>query len=167
MDIIITMEKFQLLREEALDNFKKADHMLTVTYPMIGDTRILLNVADNIFLSLTKAMSSVVYHDRLFKYVPSFNDNFEGKFLVFKDKCMRKHKIDLEYAKIIQEVKEIVMLHKQSPVEFKRKDRFVICTENYRMIAITVNMLKDYLKKTKEFISIVQLITRKNEGIFS
>ena len=161
------MEKFQKLREEALDHLKKADHMLIVTYPLIGDTRILLNVADNTFLALTKSMSAILHHDRLFKYIPAFNDNFEGKFMMFKNKCMRRYNIDLEYVKLIQEIKEIIVLHKNSPVEFKRKDRFVICTDNYRMVAITVNMLKDYIKKTKEFISMMQLITRKNERVFS
>lgn len=160
------MEKFQQLREEALQSYKSADHMLTVTYPLVGDTKILLNVADNIFLSLTKSMGAVLYYDRLFKYIPAFNDNFEGKFMMFKNKCMKRYNIDLEYAKLIQDLKEVIVLHKQSPVEFKRKDRYVICTDNYKMIAITVNMLKDYLKKTKEFISLMQLITRKNERIF-
>lgn len=160
------MEKFQELREEALKNLKNADHLLIVTYPLVGDTKILLNVADNIFLSLTHAMGAILHHDRLFKYIPPFNENFEGKFDAFKKKTLRRYNISTEYAKLIEELKEIIVLHKKSPVEFKRKDRFVICTENYRMKAITVNMLKDYLKKTKEFISIMQLITRKNERIF-
>ena len=160
------MEKFQELREEALKNLKNADHMLGVTYPLIGDTKILLNVADNIFLALTNAMGAILHHDRLFKYIPPFNDNFEGKFMMFKNKVLKRYNIDLEYAKLIQEIKDVIILHKNSPVEFKRKDRYIICTDNYRMVAITVNMLKDYLKKTKEFISIMQLITRKNERIF-
>ncbi len=160
------MEKFQALREEALKNLKNADHLLSVTYPLIGDSKILLNVADNIFLALTNAMGAILHHDRLFKYIPPFNDNFEGKFMAFKDKCSKRNKIDQSYIKLIEEVKEIVVLHKKSPVEFRRKDRFIICTSNYRIKAITMNMLKDYLKKTKEFISIMQLITRKNERIF-
>jgi len=161
------MEKFQELREEALKNYKNADHMLMITYPLIGDSKILLNVADNIFLSLTKTMGAILYYDRLFKYIPPFNDNFEGKFMMFKNKSMKRYNIDLEYAKLIQEIKEIIVLHKNSPIEFKRKDRYVICTDNYRMVAITTNMLKGYLKKTKEFISMMQLITSENERIFS
>lgn len=161
------MEKFQELREVALGNFKNADHMLTSTYPLIGDTKILLNVTDNLFLALTNSMGAILHHDRLFKQIPPFNENFEGKLMMFKNKCMKKYNINVEYVKLIQEIKDIIVLHKQSPVEFKRKDRYVICTDNYRMIAITVNMLKDYLKKTKEFISMMQLITRRNERIFS
>lgn len=161
------MEKFQELRGGALEHYKNADHMLSITYPLIGDTKILLNVTDNVFLALTKAMGAILHYDRLFKYIPPFNENYEGKFLMFKNKSMKRYNIDLEFTKLIQEIKEIIVLHKNSPVEFKRKDRYVICTDNYRMVAITVNMLKTYLKKTKEFISIMQLITQKNERIFS
>lgn len=161
------MEKFQELREGALEDLKKADHMLSITYPLIGDTKILLNVADNVFLALSKSMGAILHYDRLFKQIPPFNESFEGKFMMFKNKSMKRYNIGLEYAKLIQEIKEIIVLHKKSPVEFKRKDRFVICTDNYKMIAITVNMLKDYIKKTKEFISMMQLITQKNERIFS
>ncbi|MFC1801106.1 hypothetical protein ACFLZB_01475 [Nanoarchaeota archaeon] len=160
------MEKFQELREESIKYLKNADHMLGVTYPLIGDTKILLNVTDNIFLSLSKAMGAILHHERLFKQIPPFNDNFEGKLEMFKNKCADRYNLDPAYAKLIQEIREIIVLHKKSPVEFKRKDRFIICTDNYRMVAITANMLKDHLKKTKEFISTMQLITRKNERIF-
>ena len=160
------MEKFQELREEALKNLKAADHMLIITYPLVGDTKILLNVMDNIFLALSNSMGAILHYERLFKQIPPFNDNFEGKFMMFKNKCMKRYNIDLEYVKLIQEIKETIVLHKNSPVEFKRQDRYIICTDNYRMVAITVNMLKNYLKKTKEFITMMQLITRKNERIF-
>lgn len=159
------MEKFQELREEAWDNFKKADHMLMVTYSLIGDSKLLLNVMDNLFLALSKAMGALLYYDLVFKQIQPFEDNFEGKFKVFKE-VVRKHRIEPKYAQLIQEIKETVRLHKISPVEFRKKDRYIICTDNYRLVPITANQLKDYTKKTKEFITIVQLITRQNERIF-
>jgi hypothetical protein len=159
------MEEFQLLRESALKNYRMADHMLTVTYPLIQDTKLLLGITDNLFLTFTHAMSSILHYERLFKLVPAFNDNFESKFHIFHKKRSR-YKIDQEHFDIMLELKEIILLHKKSPIEFKRKDRFVICTNNYKVKAITANQLKNYLKKAREFLDRMNQITSRNEMIF-
>ena len=160
------MEKFQLLRQESFKNYHVADHILTVTYPLIKDTKLLLGVTDNMFLALNNAMSSVLHHERLFKLVPIFEDTFESKFNIFRYKCVPRYKINQEYIDLIQELQEIIYLHKKSPMEFRRKDRFIICTKNYQMRGITTNQLKIYLQKTKEFLKIAQDITSSKERFF-
>ena len=160
------MEKFQLLRQESLKNYQVADHILTVTFPLIKDTKLLLGVTDNMFSALTNAMSSVLHHERIFKLVPLFEDTFDSKFNVFRYKCVPRYKINQEYIDLIQELGEIITLHKRSPIEFKRKDRFIICSKNYQMRGITTNQLKTYLQKTKEFLKIAQDITSSKERFF-
>lgn len=159
------MEKFQLLREEALKNYRMADHMLNVTFPLIKDTKLLLGVADNLFLTLTQAMSSILHHERLFKLVPAFNDNFESKFHILHQKRSR-YNLEQEYFNLMLELKETIQLHKTSPVEFRKKDRFIICTNNYKVKAITVNQLKIYLKQTRKFLDFMNQITFRYKGIF-
>ncbi|MFH1682187.1 MAG: hypothetical protein ABIA37_00160 [Candidatus Woesearchaeota archaeon] len=160
------MEKFQLLKEEALKNYRMADHMLNVTYPLVHDTKLLLGVADNLFLALTHTLGSILHYEFNFKRVPSFEDNFDSKLRVFRQDCLHRYKIRKEYIDLMKEMKEIILLHKTSPVEFRRKDRFVICTDKYQIKAITVNQLKSYLLKTKEFMSIAEMITKKNESMY-
>jgi hypothetical protein len=159
------MEKFQLLRENAAKNYRMADHMLNVTYPLIKDTKLLLGITDNLFLTLNQAMSSILHHERLFKLVPAFGDNFESKFHTLHQKRSR-YKIDQEYFNIMLELKEIIQLHKKSPIEFRKKDRFIICTNNYKVKTITANQLKIYSKKTKEFLHLMNKITSRNKQIF-
>ena len=161
------MEKFQLLRQESLKNYQVADHILTVTYPLIKDIKLLLGVTDNMFLALNNAMSSVLHHERLFKLVPIFEDTFESKFNVFRYKCVPRYKINQEYIDLIQELQEIIYLHKKSLMAFRRKDRFIICTKNYQMKGITTNQLKIHLRKTKEFLKITQDITSSKERFFN
>ncbi len=159
------MEEFQLLREEAVKNYRMADHMLNVTYPLIQDTKLLLGVADNLFTTLLQAVSSILHHERLFKLVPAFNDNFESKFHTLHQKRSR-YNIHQDYFNLLLELKEIIHLHKKSPIEFQKKDRFIICTNNYKVKAITANQLKIYSKKTKEFLHIMNKITSRNKQIF-
>lgn len=159
------MEKFQLLREEASKNYRMADHMLSVTYPLIQDTKLLLGVTENIFLALVQAMSSLLYYERLFKLVPHFNDDFESKFHTLHQKRIH-YNISQEYFNLMIELKEIILLHKTSPVEFRKKDRFIICTNNYKVKAITAYQLKNYLKKTREFLDLTNAVTSRNKNIF-
>lgn len=159
------MEKFQLSRQEALKKYQIAEHMLEVTYPLIQDTKLLLGVTQNLFLALTQAMSSILYHERLFKVIPPFQDNFESKFRLLYQKRVR-YKISQEYFDLILELKEIIQLHRTSPVEFRRKDRFIICTEKYKIKAITRNQLKNYLKKTKEFLNQMEQIVSRSQRFF-
>jgi len=160
------MEQFQIFREKAQSRLKIADHMLTMTYPLVKDTKLLLVIMKNLFLSLTYAMSSILYYERLFKRIPLFSDNFESKFSIFKEKCINKYDIPQEYVRLLQNVKSTMMEHKKSPIEFERKGAFVICSDSYKLRTISTSQIKDYIAKTKEFIQISSNITHKNEEIF-
>jgi len=160
------MEQFQVFREKAQTKLKIADHMLTMTYPLVKDTKLLLVIMENLFLSLTYAMSSILYYERLFKRIPLFSDNFESKFSIFKEKCINKYDIPQEYVRLLQNVKSTMMEHKKSPIEFERKGAFVICSDSYKLRTISTSQIKDYIAKTKEFIQISSNITHKNEEIF-
>jgi len=70
------MEKFQELRELSKKRIRVADHMLTMTYPLVQDSKLLLAVVENIFLALTYIMGSVLHYERTFKRIPLFQDDF-------------------------------------------------------------------------------------------
>lgn len=160
------MERFQELREQSKKNLKVADHMLTMTYPLVQDSKLLLAVMQNIFLALTYSMGAVLHYERLFKKIPPFQDNFSSKFNMFKAKCVPKYRIDTKYIQFIQDVKDIILQHKKSPVEFVRKDRFVICSNDYKVKTISLDNIKEYLDKTKSFLNLSSRIIDENEEIF-
>lgn len=161
------MEKFQEAREKARRNLQVADHMVYVTYNVVKDPKLLLAIIENIFLSFTNSMSSVLYYDRLFKRIPAFHDNFESKLQVFKDRCMRKYGFNPIYVKSMSELKDIIVEHKKSPVEFARKDQFVICSDNYHCKTVSIDNIKKYLNQAKLFIAETNSIVSKNEEIFN
>ena len=161
------MEKFQVLREEALKNYRMADHMLNVTYPLVNDTKLLLGVTQNMYSSLTLAMASILHHERLFKLVPSFQETFESQFQILHQRCSKKHSIPQEQLNLMLELKNILQLHKKSPIEFQRKDRFIICTSNYQIKAVTQNELKKHLQTAKAFLRLMGEITSRNQRFFN
>jgi hypothetical protein len=160
------MEKFQEAREKAKRNLKIADHMLFMTYPLVKDNKLLLAILENIFLALTNAMGALLYYERLFKRVPPFHDNFESKMNLFREKCTARYKLSRDYLLLMREVKELVMEHKRSPMEFARKNSLVICSESYQLRTVSLDQIKKYLGKTKDFVREVELIVSQNDGMF-
>lgn len=160
------MEKFQELREIAKKRISLADHMLNITYPFVKDAKMLVTVVDNIFLAMTYSMSSVLHYERVFKRVPLFPENFESKFSLFKNRCAKKYGISQEHIKLLREIKDIIMQHRKSPVEFSRKDKFIICNGSYRMKIVGVEQLKKYIENAKAFIGVNNNIVNKNSEIF-
>jgi len=160
------MEKFQEAREKAKKNIKIADHMLFVTFPLVKDTKLLLAVIENIFLSYTNAIASILYFERVFKRIPPFYDTFESKLNMFREKCILRYKIDKSYLIEVQDIRDIILEHRKSPIEFKRGDRFVICSEHYRIKSISAGDIRKYLDKAKLFIEEMDNIVSKDEGLF-
>jgi len=160
------MELFQEAMEKAKKNIQIADHMLTVTYPLVKDTKLLLAVIENIFLAYSNSMSAILYQDRILKKIPLFNNTFESKFNMFKQRCVDRYRIDKSFISEMQNIKETIIQHKKSPVEFVRKDRFVICSDNYKLKTINIEEIKRYLNKAKLFIEEAINILSKNEGLF-
>jgi hypothetical protein len=108
-----------------------------------------------------------LHYEKFFKRLPPFPENFEAKFALFQQNCMSKYRIDKSYVPLIRDVKDFVYEHKRSPMEFVRKDRFVICTDNYQMKAISVEQIKKYITLTKSFIQDTNRIVSRDEGILN
>jgi phage regulator Rha-like protein len=161
------MEKYEELRDIAGKKIQIADHMLTMTYPMVKDPKLLLAVMENIFLALTNSVGSLLHYERIYKRVPPFQDTFVSKFNVFKQKCAKRLNIDNETILMIHEIKEIILQHKKSPVEFTRNNSFIICSEDYRMKTITLEKMKNYILKSRLFVQNINNIINKNQLIFN
>jgi len=161
------MERYQELRESSKKNLSIADHMLTMTYPLLKDSKLLPVVLDNIFLALTNSIGALLYYDRLYKRVPPFQNNFTSKFNMFQAKVVGRYKIPKEYVAFIQQVKDILLQHKKSPVEFARQGAFVICDSDYKMKSLTVEQMREYLLKTKDFVIKMEKIIANNEKLFN
>ncbi len=160
------MEQFQEYRDLAIKKIRIADHMLVMTFPIVNDPKLLLAVLENVFSSLDNAMTSLLYYERLFKRVPPFQESFDSRFNVFKSSLIERYRIDKGYLGMIQEIRELLKDHKNSPVEFARKDKFVICGANYQMKTISVPDIKKYISRTKLFVNEMTNLVNKNAGIF-
>ena len=160
------MEKFQEARQNAIKYLKTADHMVSVTYNVVKDTKLLVAILENLNLALQETMNSILYYDRMFKKIPPYQDTFESSYNMFRLKSARHYNLDTEYITTIAEVKEMLDEHRKAPVEFIKNDKFVICSESYRMKALSIMDIKKFVARAKLFIQEANIITSKNDGIF-
>ena len=157
------MERFQELRDISNKKLWLADHILTQTYPFLKDPKLLMSSLETLFLAYTNAIGSLLYYEKTFGRVPNFEDNFESKFSTFRNCCVKKYDIKPEDISTIKEIKDIILQHKKSPVEFTRPDRFIICSDEYQMKTIGVDNLKKMMSNAKVFIEKINNITSKRD----
>jgi hypothetical protein len=162
--IIDRSEKFETELSEALRNIKIADHMVNITYNFVKDPKLLSTIMENIFLAVGKTMSSVLLFERIYKRIPPFNDNFDSKLYFYEKKVVQRYDLDKEYLKLIKEIRELMLSHKESEMEFSRKNQYIICNKEYNMKKIDIDKIKRLVRTTKSFISDVdKIIHRKKE----
>ncbi|MCB9358395.1 hypothetical protein H6503_00530 [Candidatus Woesearchaeota archaeon] len=146
------MEKYIELREKALSNLKQANHGISFTYPLIKENKVLLNIVNHLFLACTNNMASILAYEMTYKRIDPFEDNFESKLRIFKNSILERYNLDQIYVKLMRDFKEIIIAHNESPIEFSRGNKFIICNDNYELKEITIDSLKKAADKTKVFI---------------
>jgi len=86
---------------------------------------------------------------------------------MFSSKVVGKYNISAAHISLIQDIRNLIIEHKKSPVEFTRKDNLVICSDNYSIKTVSVDALKNYISKAKLFIDEMSKITAIDESIFN
>jgi len=140
------------LVQKANKHFKTADHLIYITYPLIQDTRIIITTTENLYKALVNAMDAVLSYDRLYKRISMVPEDFESRFNIFKTNCAKRYNIDRQHILLINDLRAIVEHRKKSPVEFVRRDKFIIANGSYRMKTLTYEKVKGYVNAAKPFI---------------
>ena len=159
------MEKFQTARKEALSRIKAADHMLTQTFHLIKDPKLLISVFSNVAQGAESTMEAILFYDRMFNKIPPFHDSFPSKLHLFQNTSAAMHNLK-NFVPFLAKINDISEKHKKSPVEFGRQDSFVICDDSYGYKTLTAKDLKKIIDEAKQFYLEAEKITRENEDIF-
>ncbi len=143
---------------------KNADHLVTFSYPLIKDPRLLVSGLQLLFRSLEDMTDAVLLFEQTYKNLPpGQHTNFNLKLDLLK-KLSTKYNLSKDFFNMLYELHELDKAHRNSRVEFSRRDRFVICLDDFSLKIITLNLLKQYLDKTKVFIYNLYLRLQKYES---
>lgn len=149
------MEKSDAQIADAKKHLDIAHHMLTITYPAVQDNRLLLSIIENLQKAQEAAITAFLDHERQYKRVPPFHTSFDAKLATLKFKCPDPP-VDDEDFRAIQQINEVIQNHKDSPFEFSRNDKFVICSGHQDFRSISKENTKDFLQSTRRILQKVQ-----------
>ena len=63
---------------------------------------------------------------------------------------------------MMNEIKDIIIQHKKSPVEFSRKDMFVIASNSYKLKTVSVDQIKKYIAQSKQFLEEMENVPQES-----
>jgi len=145
------MEKFQENLAQAIKNLQIADHMAYVTYPLINEKRLLLKIFDEIYKSIIGCISAILNYEYLYKRIQLYKEN-EYNIQTFINKCAKNYGLTNKQIQEIREILEINKQHKQSAMEFVKRDKIVILSDNLGTQTINIQKIKEYLLLAKELL---------------
>ncbi len=145
------MEKFLDNLIEADRIIKKTDHMIYVSYSLVKDKKILLKVLIETKKAIVKCINYILQYEYLYKRIRLSKDPKEN-LRTFKVKCAKRYDININEIKLISELFQIIDLHKNSPMEFKKKEAIVILSEESKPKKITLEDIKEFVELSKNIL---------------
>ncbi|MBU4242547.1 MAG: hypothetical protein KKA65_01155 [Nanoarchaeota archaeon] len=153
------MEKLKSLITEANGALHKADHLVYITYAQVQETKLLYTIAYNLYVALNKGMEAVLHYERLYKRIPLVKRDFEYELGLFKNR-IGEYNINRSCVLLLQDLKRLVETKQKGPIDFIRRDKFVICSEDYSMQVLNLQKVKNYLADVKIFMDRVNRTVR-------
>ncbi len=142
------MEKFQENLKEAIRALQIADHMTYVTFPLVKEQRLILKIFDEIYKSIIGCINAILNYEYLYKRIKLYRDNNDN-MQTFIGKCAKNYTLNNEQIKKIKEIIELNKRHKQSAMEFVKKDKIVILSDSLKTQVLNIQIIKQYLLTTK------------------
>ncbi|MGV8151470.1 MAG: hypothetical protein ACP5OG_00155 [Candidatus Nanoarchaeia archaeon] len=144
------MEKFQKNYQIAAKSLQIADHMAYITYPLINEKRLLLKIFDEIYKSVINSIYATLNYEKTQNRVVVYDDDFSNLEIFYR--ICEKYGFSKDKIKFVSEILELNKKHKQSAIEFVRKEKVVILSDNLSTIAIDIKKIKEYLIIARELV---------------
>ncbi len=145
------MEEFQENLKEAARRLQIADHMTYLTYPMINDKRILLKIFKEIFNSINCGIRAALFFEAKLSDVSVYSDN-EFNMQLFVNKFSKFYELEDRQIGRLMEIYELNKIHEDSAMEFVKKEKMVIMSDNLGLKTMDIQKIKEYLFFAKEFL---------------
>jgi len=133
-------EKYILSLENAKKNLQRADSMIYFTFPVIKENRFLIKILEEFYNSTISFVKSIVQFEYVNKRAHVYSDARSN--LETFEKCAPRYNLTQEQLKMIKNTFYLIEKHKKSAMEFTRKDKYVILSENLGTDFVTVETLK-------------------------
>jgi hypothetical protein len=134
-----------------------AESMITKTYSLSHDPKIILAVAEDVYAALLGSIRAVLSASKR-----KSGGDFAAVFAVFRDISAR-HGFDKDDLSLVEALHRVVSEHESSRVEFARKGCFVMCDARYSCKVISLGDMQKYLFRARLFVRKTEAMLRSRE----
>lgn len=136
--------------QKAKTHFQIADHMAYVTFTLLKENRLIIKILSETAEATSFMVKAVLQKAYSEKRVKLYQDT-EMNFKVFCEK-LAPSMIDKKDLENVVRLMEIRKKHLDAPVEFVRKDKFVILSGD-KYEALTIENVKELMSSARKLLS--------------
>ena len=122
--------------------------MTYVTLPIVNDQKLILKIFEEIFKSITNSVNSVMSYEFSNKNIILHKDNREN-IKNFIENLARGYDLNEKEITKIKRLFEIDERYKQSAIEFVKKEKVIMMSDNLDINSINLEEIKEYLMLAK------------------
>ena len=112
---------------------------------------MLLKALEQIFEANIAVINAILQYDYLWKKI-QLTEGGKKNLEIFIHECSKRYNITAQETSEIQEIISLMEMHKKSPIEFQRKEKVVIVSDDLKTSNLDSEKLKKYLNSTKAII---------------
>jgi len=142
------MEKFLENLNRISYNLYKINHILNITFPLIKNKNLLLNILIGIKKSVVDSINLILQYEYLYRNIDIHSD-FNLNFKIFITQCSPKYQISNKEIQLIEELFEIVRQQKSSSMNILNGTKIVILSENMQKTDLEYEKLREFLELGK------------------
>jgi len=132
------------------NSLAETEQLLSLTYKFTKDQKIFLGVIIKLYESLDMAINGYLFSINQ-KNIAKMN--FEEKINMLKFKNNAKLSLSEEDFAYLNEVHFLYEKHKNSPIEFSRKEKFIISDDDYILHTLTLENLMVFFQNAKKIVA--------------
>ncbi len=107
---------------------------------------------EHLAVALQKGMAALLYYDALYKRISAFPTVFSTQWQIFKQGTAKRYGVSEHSCVVIRDVVDLIESRRESPVEFSRREKYVIASESYKLRTLTPEKMKQYITEGKLFL---------------
>ncbi len=154
-------EKYKEYLKESARHLQIADHMTYITFPLVNEKKLIIKIFEEIFKSIKNSIKSAIHFEFENKNIILSNKE-EENITNFIENLAKDYEINEKEINKIKEIMEIEKKHEESSMEFVKKEKLVMMSDNLDIKTLTIENIKEYLTISK---NLFLKISKKNKTL--
>ncbi len=145
------MDDIRKLLKDAQEKMLQADHLTFSTYPQVQEPKLLALIVEDTNVILLNCMQAFLSYERMYKRIGPVKGDFNSELLILKNQ-LKRYGLDAGIAQTIMEVKNLAEKKKVCPMEFRKRDSYLLCSDDYKIDSLDIRAVKKYVTDARKLL---------------